>query len=176
MKNTKKSALVIFLGLAVFLNWSYFRPEKFYPDLSDQAALTGTVWENAQLGAVNDYLPKSAIKPLQVSGMVPKVKSGEATITGFQNYSNHWKLETQVERNSLVELPVFDFPNWQIRGADLYASSSEGKLLVELSPGQQVVEGYLENTTIRIISNLISIASVIVLGFLAVYGKNRKII
>lgn len=165
--------------VTVASNWSYFKPEKFFFEMTEQQKLSGKMWEEQQKAAILDYLPTAAVEPRESAPGNPKVVSGKARIENFDNKSNRWQFKAQVkENNTVIEVPVFDFPNWTVFINNQKVNHSNKNYLGRISinfdkKGDYVVKGKFNNTSIRTVSNLISIISLVVLIGLY-YGKNKK--
>lgn len=174
-----KKLLIILIGLTVILNWSYFRPEKFYFDLTDQEKLSGSLWEEQQKAAILDYLPQTAIQPREVAPNIPQVVSGKATVERFENKSNRWQFQIRVNDKAALEVSVFDFPGWEVRVNGQKVDHSNKNYLGRISinfdkSGDYWVAGRFKNTLIRTISNIISIFSLIIILWIF-YEKRKKI-
>ncbi|MFA5932949.1 MAG: 6-pyruvoyl-tetrahydropterin synthase-related protein [Microgenomates group bacterium] len=170
------ASVIIFI--TVFLNWSYFKPDKFYLSMTDQEKLTGSLWEDQQKAAITDYLPKTALEPREKAPNSPLLVSGKAEISSFANYSNKWFFKTNVIETSKIDIPVFDFPNWQVsvNGSDYPHNHQNliGRINIDLPPGSYEVSGNFKNTQLRTFADTLSLIS---LGLLILfsYGKFKKI-
>lgn len=168
--------LVVICILTVFLNWSYFRAQKIY-NLTDDQKLSGKLWEEQQRAAILDYLPITAYEPREKAPDVPIVKKGLVDISNFVNNSNNFKFNAVVSKNSKIEIPVFDFPNWTIyvNGEKLSHANNNllGRIEINLPKGNFEIKGSFENTLIRIVSNVITILTVTLLIIIGRYGRNR---
>lgn len=183
IQTVKESNKIIFVTvlsvLTILLNWSYFKPEKFYFDMTNQKKLSGKLWEEQQKAAILDYLPQTAIEPKEVAPNKPLVTKGKADIEKFENYSNRWKFKTIIqEKNSTIEIPVFDFPNWQVKVNNQKIEYSNKNLLGRISinfdrKGQYMVSGEFKDTNIRRVSNLLSVISFVALIWI-IYGNRQK--
>lgn len=167
------SLLIIFL--AIILNWSYFRPREFY-NVKDSEKLTGELWEEQRKGAILDYLPKTALEPIEPAQDEPLIISGEAVVSNFENKSNKWKFDAIVRENSEIHLPVFYFPNWKVYvNGNQYPFKFDnlvGRIAIDLEPGEYIVKGKFKNTPLRIFANTITLLSFI--GFIVYVKKNNK--
>jgi hypothetical protein len=173
VRNNKALVLVVVL-LALALNVGYFSPEKFYVGATDRDFLTGDFWEEAQKGAVLDYLPLRAKKPVALADGVAKFVRRGGDLVGYSANSNSF--EFKVVRGSpdwVVEVPVLNFPNWEVVGGQI-ADSESGTILVTGS-GDAVVRGVFRNTPTRTAANIVSLASIVVFAYYFIYGKNNKI-
>ncbi len=171
-------SLIIFL--TIFLNASFFKPEVFYPALTDEGKLSGYYFEQQQKAAILDYLPNGIPEPTEQAPNSALIKMGQGLITNFDNHSNYWQFQANVSSNVLVEVPVFDFPNWTVfvDGNQVIHSNANHikRIMVNLSPGNHQVKGEFKNTPIRTFSNYITLFSfIILLTMYGIYGKLRKI-
>jgi hypothetical protein len=173
-----KFLLILILLLTVALNFGYFRPEKFYLNLTDQEKLTGELWKQEQKGGILDYLPKTAAEPLEPAPSLPIVREGKAEIESFVSKSNAWEFKAKVEKAATIEVPVFDFPNWQVQvGEGVYPHRQGviGRITLDLPAGEFLVSGKFRNTHLRTFANTLTAVSLVSLIGLAFYEKGRKI-
>jgi len=163
--------------LSVVLNLAYFRPERTIM-VSDREKLSGNLWEEQQKGALLDYLPKTALEPKEPAPKLPVVRKGEAEISDFYLGTNHWVFKAVVSDQTYLEVPVFDFPNWQVWvDGEKYQhnhSNFVGRIGVILDTGDHVVTGKLKNTPVRWVSNWVSLIS-FGLFLYVLSAKNRKV-
>lgn len=161
----------------VLLNWQFFKPDKFFYSLKEQDLFSGENWDFQRRGAIVDYLPVGAKEPKQPAPEKPLVLKGKAEIKNFVNKSNYWRFEISVFEDSLVEVPVFDFPNWQISvdGGKIEHSLTDvlGDIQIDIKRGKYLVEGKFENTPIRILSNILTLFSLATVLYFVTYGKNK---
>ncbi len=163
----------IIIVSTVVLNWNYFKPKTFY-SISDSEKLSGEPWQEQRKGAVLDYLPKTALEPMEAAQESPIVRSGISEISNFINRSNRWEFDVDVTDKSEIEIPVYYFPNWEVKvdGKTYPFSYSNllGRITVELDMGNYKIEGHFKDTPIRKVANIITILSAV--GF--IYYVNRK--
>ena len=168
---------ITFSLLAILLNWQYFRPEHFYRDVTDASKLTGANFVDQQKGSLLDYLPKTALEPRQLPPSAPYVVMGSADISYFENRSNSWLFKVVVNKESQIEVPVFDFPNWTVfvDGHKIPHTNKNvlGRIGFTLPVGEYAVRGKLLNTPIRTFGNSLTIVSL--LSLLLIYAKGRKL-
>lgn len=175
----RKSLVIILIILTVVLNFSFFKPKEFYPDLNDQKKLSGILWEEQQKAAILDYLPQTAVQPREAALNTPIVRSGNATVEPLKNKSNRWEFKTKVKDSATIEVPVFDFPIWKVKvnGKDTSFSNKNypGRISINFEKGgDYLVEGKLTDTPIRLISNTVTLLSLIVLLVIIFYGRIKK--
>jgi len=162
------SGLIILLS--ILLNWQYFKPEHFYYNLTDKNFLSGQNFVIQQAGAVLDYLPKTATEPRELAPTNAYVVSGNAIISSFINRSNNWSFKADVTKDSIIEVPVFNFPGWSANYP--IKTGTIGRIAIPLPIGEYKVVGTFKNTPIRTVGNIITVLSFVVL--ILVYAKNRK--
>ncbi len=174
--NLQKYLSVVIILLAVVLNFNYFKPDKFY-GLTDSQKLSGELWDEQRKAAVSDYLPIGAYTPKEPAPLLPLIVSGKADVKNFTIKSNSFKFEADVKDSSQIQVPIFDFPNWQIYVDGKSYTHDKDNLLkriqLNLNPGNHQVEGKFGNTLIRTISNFVTLISFLILIFL-IYGKNKS--
>lgn len=179
-ENHKKYITALLIILTTVLNWSYFRPKEFYPNMTDQEKLSGKLWEDQQKAAILDYLPKTAVQPREAAPNKPIVVSGKGEILKFENRSNKWQFQAKVEDKTSIEVPVFDFPKWEIKvnnSPTQYSNKNYlGRIAINFDKGGDfLVSGKFEDTPIRQVSNIITVLSLSVLLWLIFYGKTNKL-
>lgn len=170
--------IFVLVILTIFLNFNFFKPKEFYPNLTDQQKLSGQLWEDQQKAAILDYLPKKAVQPREGAPKEPILKSGDAKFENFDLSSNRFSFSTKVITLSEIEIPIFDFPNWKVfvSGKEFAHSNQNylGRISIKLDRGDYVVSGKFQDTKIRTISNLITIISVLFLIYYVKFKKNLK--
>jgi hypothetical protein len=169
------ASLIIFF--TVIFNWTYFKPKNFYP-IDDAQKLSGGLWQEQIKGALLDYLPKTALEPREEALKYPMVRSGNVELTNFVSISNKWKFNAKVDDTAEIEMPVFYFPNWKVYvNKSIYPFSYNnilGRISISLMPGDYVVKGKFDDTPLRTVANMVTLASVVGLAVYIVYGKNKK--
>lgn len=169
---------VVVVLLSVLLNWQYFKPKEFY-SIKDSELLSDASWDEQRKGALLDYLPKTALEPREEAPVEPLIVSGNAKTESFVNNSNKWKLDIEVTESSVIEVPVFYFPNWRVYvDGNKYPFTYDnilGRISFTLEPGRYSIDGKFENTPVRTLGNTLSLISIIGLAVYTIYGKNKKI-
>lgn len=159
----QKYLTILIVLLTIVLNFNYFKPEEFYFNLTDQEKLSGSLWEEQTRAATLDYLPKDAYAPKEPASSLPIVKSGKAEVNQFVKRTDSFKFDAQVKSPSLIEMPIFDFPNWQVLVNGNKISHTNDNLLrriqFNLGVGNIKVEGKLQDTPIRTLANLLTLVS-----------------
>ncbi len=167
------------IALTVVLNWQYFRPEHFYKDINDETKLSGQSFIDQQKGSLLDYLPKTALEPRELAPSEPLVARGEAVVSDYVNKSDSWSFRTNVAQEAIIEVPVFDFPNWTVYvNGERYPHSNKnviGRIMITLPSGEYSVSGKFLNTPVRTLGNTITLIILLALVGVLLYGKNKKI-
>lgn len=175
-----KWIVVLVIAILTFvLNFSYFRPGEFLPNITDAQKLSGQLWVDQQKAAITDYLPDGAVIPTEEAPSLPIVRSGQANITNFDVHSNSFSFPVNVTQSSSLEIPIFYFPNWKVfsngQTVPISHNNSVDRITINLASGNYQITGRLENTTLRTVSNLISLACWLGLVIFLVDGKIRKV-
>ncbi len=168
--------LIFLIALTVILNYGYFKPEKFFLDMTDSKKLSGEEWNSQVKGAAFDYLPLTAKNPVQITDNLVKTEAGEFIAT-LNKSSNKWSFNANLPKDSKIVVPVFYFPNWTVEngGQKLNSTySNNGFIEFNLKKGASRVEGTFGNTPIRTFSNILSLISLLMLVVTILYEKNSK--
>lgn len=162
------SGLVIIIA-AVVVNVNYFKPESYYLDSVDSHYVSAKVL-NSEDKLPKDYLPKW-VKTIALEKITaPHTKDGETIITDYQKRSASASFKAEVIKASDIEIPITYFPGWQIKANQqnitLEEPSNLGLIRVKLPPGNYQVQVQFINTPVRLIGNIISLLSWLILTFL----------
>lgn len=113
------------------------------------------------------FLPKSVVeKPQMVSDTKYQILTGDSDISNFQQGTNWLRFETNTKTHTIIRLSQVYFPNWKIfidgkESKVEYKNNSLGLMTIILGEGNHTVEGKLFDTTIRTISNILTVISVV---------------
>lgn len=174
------AAALVAAILTVWLNWGYFIPREFYPWINDVNKIQDPLWEIQQKAGILDYLPITAQEPQGRAPREIEVIEGVAVSNKYTSASDYFSGNVTVTERSYLQVPVFDFPNWE-----LYVNGQKhqhdnkgplGRISFYLEPGNYDIEGYFNNTPIRTISNLLTLGSVIGLILIFLNKKIQKLI
>ncbi len=127
------------------------------------------------------YLPKSAKEIPQEDGDLRyKILTGDSQVLNFEQGTNWFRFKTITESHTIIRISQFYFPNWKISvdGKETkveYLNNSFGLMTIILGKGEHIIEGKLNDTPIRAVSNIISLSSLIllILLFLAQSKKTK---
>lgn len=169
--------------LTAFLNLGYFRPERYDYQMTDQKKLAGEEWRIQSMATLLDYIPQSVAQyPTGLAPEAPWVVEGQARVSEFRKRSDFWRftIESVGEESSTVEVPVFDFPRWEVlidqAKVNHQVNPETGVIKVNVPTGKHTVVGWLRNTPLREAANLISLSSfaLLILAIVWQEGKSEK--
>lgn len=180
----KRMARWLWVSLAVLVvvfNFAYFRPEKFL-QVSDEELLRGENWDRQIKRSILDYLPIYAKEPpAELAKERYKILTGDSRIYDFKEGTNWISFKTETKIHTIIRLSQYYFPNWKIfvDGKEIkfdYKNNTLGLMTFILGEGNHTVEARLYNTTVRSISNSVTLvgASMMLLLFIVQSEKARK--
>ncbi len=164
---------------AVLLNWNYFIPREFYPWINDTNKIQDPLWEIQQKAGILDYLPVTAQEPQGRAKQQIEIIEGDAISNSYTSRSDYFTGNVTVNSKSYLQVPVFDFPNWE-----LYINGQKqphdnngplGRISFYLEPGTYLIEGYFRDTLVRTVSNLLTLVSLVVLVLVWTNKKIQKL-
>ena len=172
-KNSKVKIYEIILIICsplIFLNISYMRPSSWFP-MTDHIKLSGEAWRKQQTISIFDYLPIDAkLPPAERAPDKPWFATGVGEIINYSKGSNWQKIELNSSTKNIVSVPLFYYPGWQVRVNDQIVPINKGNELglitFEVNPGFSQVLINLVNTPIRLISNGITLISILITTWL----------
>ncbi len=179
LKEKKRIFGVIFIITLVIFNFSFFRPEKFFP-LTDSELLRGEKFDSQIKRSIFDFLPKSAkAPPAELATYRYEVLLGKAEVSGWREGSNWIYFKADIKEDAKVRLSQYYFPNWQIKvngqPAEIDYKNDLGLMTISLGKGFHTVEAKLLDTPVRSTGNMMTIAGLLTLFLLGLYQvKVRK--
>ena len=158
----------LLIVLTVALNYSYFQP-RAVDLISDKDYLSGDLWQYLQREFMTDYLPVDVQEipeeyyhsPLILSEEKVEMLIDQADKISFKVNAKGNNKEALVKR--------FYFPGWQaeVNGKPKeILTNKNGFIVIKLYEGENGVDVSLKNTPLRRWSNIISLISLGILGFL----------
>ena len=167
----KKNIIALILGISVLLlNIKYFTPITYGP-ITDAQKFSGKAWINQVTSGIYDYLPKTA--RIAALGPAKDYVDEIDPLDSFYTISNgkkgtDWMLfDLHLSRNSKVTLAQLAFPNFEVTSnGNIVPTEIEpelGRLVVSLPSGDHQIMVKLKNTSVRSISNYISLISWVLL-------------
>ena len=153
--------------LAVALNFSYFRPQKFYYYNQD-FLLSGEKFDYLKRYTIFDYLPKSAEAPPAGIAEAPyQILSGRGEVTNFRQGSDWMKFTINSGDRTIVRLSEYYFPNRVVKANNkpilIDYKNSLGLVTFMLGEGRYDIDSRLLDTPVRAISNMLSLSGIVML-------------
>lgn len=161
-----KITLAILLTVSiVILNLNYFKEDIWFSKLKDQDKLTGSELIRQSGAGLMDYWPTTGSKfPTEFSNEQPQSLSN-IEVSKFIKKSNRIQATITTSKKTNIVFPIVYFPNWQLyidgQKTNFTTTSDLGLIQFNLNSGKHEINLIFTNTTIRAISNIISISSLI---------------
>jgi len=162
---------LLFSGLILFTivwNLPYFRVEK-HTRLTTEEKFSGYLWEMQVTGGIFDYLPRSAPKPPgDPAFTVPIYIEGTGGILNYESGTNWMSFTAHVSTSSAkVMLPLYTYPGlvtkMDNRVVETEIDPDLGRVIVNIPEGLHPVYAKIGYTTERLLSDLITMISIVVL-------------
>ncbi|MDO8573413.1 MAG: hypothetical protein Q7R77_01555 [Candidatus Daviesbacteria bacterium] len=182
-KNFAKIFIITVLIGILVLHASFFQPKERF-GISDKDKFSGFFWEKQLTISIFDYLPIYAkLPPNKKAPLLPEILEGDVNFISYQKGSNYQFGEVKVLKNSVIRLPLLDFPGMRVTvdGKVVEHQNNDcrgeefcfGLITFNLPTGSHFIKVKLEDTQVRTIGNIISLISATVLLFLLIknYGK-----
>lgn len=153
---------VTLIALVVVANFNYFRPEKFL-QVSEGELLTGENWDKQIKRSIFDFLPIFAQEPpAELATSKYEVVVGNAKIREYKEGTNWFEFVVETDGYTILQLSKYYFPNWRVfinsqETVIEYKNNHLGLITLIIGSGTHHITGRLEDTTIRVASNLITI-------------------
>ncbi len=175
---------ITIIVLLFILHAPIFQP-KAWLNISDSDKFSGQNWEKQLTISIFDYLPVYAkLPPNKKAPLLPDTLDGQADLISFQKGSNYQKGEIDVKKTATIRLPLFDFPGMEVRvdGGKVNHWYDDcrgqeyclGLITFNVPEGRHKIEARLEDTPVRKISNIITVASVLILMVILFRSKKNE--
>jgi hypothetical protein len=169
------------------LHLSFFQGHD-WKKITDEEKFSGTSWNKQLTISIFDYLPIYAeLPPIQAAPAKPEILEGKVDIGDWYKGSDWQHGRINVEEDSLIRLPLFDFPGMTVKVAqndDLgkvvepyqviehWNNDCRGQefclglITFKLPTGRYSVDVHLDNTPVRIIGNISTIVAILICSIL----------
>jgi hypothetical protein len=124
------------------------------------------------------------LPPITEAPKKPEILDGTAKVIQYSKGSNFQTGKIEVTTNTTIRLPLFDFPNMQVRvNGKLVEHNHEdcreeefclGLITFKLAPGNYTLETKLVDTPVRTIGNYLTLTSVVIVMWL-ILKKDDKV-
>ena len=160
---------ILVVVISFILTISFFTP-KSWLKISDADKFSGISWEKQLTISIFDYLPIYAtLPPTQKAPAIPEVLEGSVSFSEYKKGSDFQRGTVDVLENSLIRIPLFDFPGMEVRidGKVVQHINNDcrgekyclGLITFSIPPGQHLIEIRLKNTPVRKIGNILTVIS-----------------
>lgn len=171
----ERKAVIYFLLVisVIFLNFGYFRPKEYAADsFFDKFLKVESMQKGMDL--TKDYLPIWVQTTDEERFYVPRAEKGEITVSDLFR-TTALNFSAKVATSSTIVVPVTYFPGWQVRANDEIipqdAPSKSGLIRFELPKGDYRINLELKDTPVRMIGNILSIVSAVVVLVLLIFKR-----
>ncbi|OGE35126.1 hypothetical protein A3C32_02275 [Candidatus Daviesbacteria bacterium RIFCSPHIGHO2_02_FULL_41_14] len=173
----KKVAIILGVSTVIgclILYKGFYEPREWY-QITDKDKFSGQLWEKQLTISIFDYLPVySILPPVTKAPDLPEVLEGETQFISYKKGSNYQIGELNVKSETLLRLPLFDFPGMEVtvdgkkithwhddcRGQQFCL----GLITFKVPVGNHTIKARLTNTPIRNIGNGLTILSLLIMG------------
>ncbi len=165
--------VIIFLGLiSVFVYLPYARPQ-YYINKGDSYYLTN----NATTTSSSELMPLWVKKmPVKMAQKKVEVIRGKGDIQDLFFNSKELNFSIDVISQSVIRINTIYFPGWKIYvdniSVPISYTNERGVMDISVIPGKHIIQATFGETTLRLVSDIISLLSIITL--LSLIAKRKK--
>ena len=170
------SSIILNIGFFVPKDWLY---------ITDKEKFSGVSWQKQMTISIFDYLPIYAtLPPINEASEKPEIMDGNAIFINYKKGSNFQYGSVKVIEDSVIRLPLFDFPGMQVKvdgkKIEHYNNDCRGQefcyglITFKLPIGEYKIDIKLTNTPIRTIGNILTLLSITIFIVL-VYGIKNQV-
>lgn len=158
---------------------NFFKPRVWFY-ITDSEKLSGESLKRQLTASIYDFLPKTATRaPDEVASSDLLQIKGEIETLEKRKGSNWFYYKVDVRsNNSTMAIPAYSFPHWKVRvNKDFIRTSPYGDLgspSFSLENGIYTISAKLTKTLARIIGDVLSASSLLILLFLFYNDKKTR--
>lgn len=158
-------------------NLQFFRFER-HVRITTQEKLSGLQWELQVTGGIFDYLPKSAPKPPGAPAFtIPQYIEGKGGILSFRSGSDWMAFDAHTSSASAkIMLPLYTYPGLTTKvdgkKVETAVDPDLGRVVVDVKEGISQIRAEIKYTPIRLLSDLLTFASLLLL--IKLISNDRK--
>lgn len=183
-KQYAKIFMVCILAGIFILHANFFQPKEWL-GISDKDKFSGPFWEKQLTISIFDYLPIYAkFPPNKKAPDIPEVLEGEVQFISYKKGSNHQLGEVEASKDSVIRLPLFDFPGMEVKIDNKIINHWNddcrkqefclGLITFNIPAGKHTISGRLTDTPIRTVGNIITLISLSLVTGIYILNKNEK--
>lgn len=176
-RKISRYVVTLIIILLIGINTSFFFEDLWF-NYSDKEHFSGKSLELQVGSAINDFWPKTGGKDVP-NDFVPKepiLPEGNGSGILLEKKSHSAKYELDITSNQEVSFPIVYFPGWTSfsdgKKVDTYPRGKYGLISAKFKPEDKNIQLKFTDTPIRVIGNIISLASLIIVLFIFA-SKNR---
>lgn len=168
--------VIVLVTILILTNYNYFRPESYYDDSIDDHYTTQVFQRDDKMP--KDYLPIWVKVRKEEKITSPVFLEGKGQISNYKLRSASAAFDLNVEKDSVIEVPVTYFPGWGVKLNDQKVELKEpgelGLIVFSAKPGQYKASVYFGNTLLRTIGNVLSLVSIILVAYFLFKDKRKN--
>lgn len=169
--STYQSGLAIIISIIIlFVNMKWFTPQYANSAISESFEEAKDL--RFRVSKISDeYLPPSFLRPDEESEVLFDTISGRK----LEETATSARYVVESTESSEVVVHKAYFPGWRywINNEEVVPSIEKGLPVLALGPGQSVVELTFTDTPVRVLGNMLSLISILIVGFY-IYDNQRK--
>lgn len=153
--------------ILLFYNSKYFQPSQYLDLKADDYINEENIkWKTSKIS--DEFLTKGFPKPKNPNDIIrEKIISTDKTakLSNLEIRSNKYKFEVDGENGDLILVKVALFPGWKVLvdGKEKHFMYKSGQIILAVPPGKHKVEVAFKNTLPRIVGNVLSGLSILIL-------------
>ncbi len=160
----------------VILYSKLFVPQNYLSKTSDDYTNKFNLnWTTSNIS--DEYLPKGFKTPENANEIIQEKITGEnIQIKNLENKTNKISatINSRGENEVIVHIPYF--PSWKyyLNGKSVESQQVDTGILINVSKGENILEGKFEETNIQKLANLLTVSGVLILVAGIIYAKRKQ--
>lgn len=160
-KSIARRLLIIFAGLLILFNLSFFRPREWF-HLTIWEKFSGLSWDRQLTTSIFDYLPIYAkFPPAAGAPILPFSVNGVVSILDYRHESSVISFATKSKVDTTLTIPQYDFPGWEVRldGKTIHHDHNNdlGLISFDLPSGDHRLQAVLRDTHVRLVGDILTL-------------------
>jgi hypothetical protein len=181
-KKISYAILAVVIVILIAINVGHFTPITSGP-ITDSQKFSGRAWVNQVTGGIYDYLPKTAkIAPQRpANDYIDEIIPADVTYNlSGQKKGTDWQFfNLSLKQPATVYLSELAFPDFVVydnqQKINYQIEPTNGRISLNLAAGGHQIYLKLQNTPIRTVSNFLSLISVLIVIYLLLPKKWKKL-
>lgn len=175
----KKIAFVLLSIGVIMWNLPFFRVDR-HVRVTLEEKMAGNQWELQVTSGIFDYLPRSAaVPPGDPAFTIPMFYEGTGGIMNYTSGTDWINFDANVSTSSAkIMLPLFTFPGLVTKVDNKVVQSAPdkflGRVIIDVPQGMHSVSAKIGYTRIRLLSDVITFLSLLILIKLALNARHHS--